>query len=110
MQLQVEGKIAAQVGIDWSSVAENARIRWIQLTKQSELSTKKDEARLKNFINSSIEKQFNLLEEKFDKKIKDISLVIADAVVQSLKSATDVNQKIIPRIQNRKKRKLVKPS
>ena len=110
MQLQVEGKIAAQVGIDWSSVAENARIRWIQLTKQNELLTMKNEARLQNLINSCIEKKFNLLEKKIDKKIKDISVVIADAVVQSLKSAKDVNQKIIPRIQNRKKRKLVTPS
>ena len=103
LQLQVEGKIAAQVGIDWCSVVESARIRWIQLSKQNELLTMNNEAKLKEFINSIIEKQFKQLEEKLDKKIEDISVGIAEAVVQSLKSSKDVHQKISSRIQKWKK-------
>ena len=65
--------------------------------------TMNNEAKLKEFINSSIEKQFKQLEEKLDKKIQDISVGIAEAVVQSLNSSRDVHQKISSRIQKWKK-------
>jgi hypothetical protein len=107
LQLQVEGKIAGQVGIDWSTAVENARLRWIQLKMHSEWLMVNNEVKQKKFIKSCIDEQFQQLDAKLDKQIKNIAMDITAAVVQSLQSASDVNQKINTRIQKRKRRIII---
>ena len=119
LQLQVEGRIVAKAGVDWSAAVENARLRWIQL-KESERDSFNDGVGVEKFIKSCVDEKFKQLEVKvdntsnhlshlevkLDEKLAKLANDITEAVVQSLKSADDVNQKIISRLKRRK----IKPS
>ena len=133
MQLQYEGRIVAKAGFNWTAAVENARLRWIQLNKIRERDLLKDGSdllkdgsgllkdgllkdgsdllrdgsKVKKFIKSCIDEQFQQLEMKLEKKLDEklakYAEHITEAVVQSLKSAEDVNQRVISRFKKRKK-------
>ena len=68
----------------------------------------RDGSKVKKFIKSCIDEQFQQLEMKLEKKLDEkfakFTDQVTEAVVQSLKSAKDVNQRIISRFKKRKKK------
>ena len=117
LQLTYDGRIAAIAGFNWRSVVENSQIRYIQFGKQNDKKPN-EPAELKNILKSCIHEYFqgheskiqnqtkklNELEAKMDKKRDTFKKDLLDAISQSLKSANDVHQNVVPRVNRRKKR------
>ena len=89
-------------------MVETSRIRYQQLEKQNGKKIN-EPAKVKNILNSCIHEYFqgleskvqkqrnkiNELEANIEKKLDKFKKDILDAISQSLKSAVDVNQKVL---------------
>ena len=98
-------------------MVENSRIRYIQFGKKND-KKKNEPAEVEDILKSCIHEHFQEIKSKVQKqtkKINDLEVKMAkkldafkkdllDAFSQSLKSAKDVHQNVVPRVSRRKKR------
>ena len=115
LQLQYEGKISTKLGYDWSTAIESARLTWIQMAQKEDMD-REGEDKIKSLLESTIKLHFETIERKIednserlarlsvkiDSGMNSVAKQIAEAVIQSLKSAKDVNQRVIKRFKKLK--------
>ena len=96
--------MVAKANSDWISTIENARISWLQkqhnITKVNQNMT----SEIKTAVQQSVSVHFRKIESKLEETIR-IQEEFVVAIVESLKSANDVEQITHKRIKNRKLRK-----
>ena len=120
LQLQYEGKISRRHGYDWSTAVEIARLRWTQM-EEKESARREDVSKIKDLLQATIKLNLQSIEQqklnfktlmdevkdnkekverltaKIDDKINSTVSQLADALVQTLKSAKDVDQRVLAR-------------
>ena len=114
LQLQYEGKISARLGYDWGTAVESARLQYLQMEEKEDLK-EKDETKLLEFLKCTIKAHFKDIEKKVDENTDKLDKLsekidggmhatateIAQALVESLKSANDVDQRILSRFKKK---------
>ena len=103
LQLLSEGKIVAKANIDWRSVIENCRLRWLQDNERDRIVRRNITSEIKMFVEKCIEDQFQKMNSKLDKTAR-LYEQLTQTVVELLKSADDVGQVINKKILKRKLR------
>ena len=119
--MQYEGRIAAKAGINWTTVVEFARLNWLQLLKaQSSMNHKSVEQfqdkLQKTIVDKLTEERLSQVESRLERIEANLSeagdvtgldtialaKIIADLVVESMKSASDVQQREYWKMKKRK--------
>ena len=119
LQLTYEGRIPAIAGFNWRSVVENSRIRYKQLSKQNDKKINQSAEFNKILkvciheyfqgLESKLQKQTNQLNElecKMNQKLDTFKKDILEAFSQSVKSAEDVHQNVVTRVNKRVKKSI----
>ena len=125
LQLQYERKISSRLGYDWSTAVESARLRWIQM-EEKDNAIRENEGKIKELLEATIKLHVQSIEQqehnfqslrdevkdntekverlaaKIDENISSVASQIAEALVQTLKSAKDVDQRVLERFKNMK--------
>ena len=120
LQLTYDGRIPAIAGFNWRSVVKNSRIRYKQYEQLGGQNDEKinESAVFKNILKSCIHEYFqglesklqnqtnqlNELEGKMTKKLENFKKDILEAFSQSVKSAEDVHQNVVTRVNRRIKK------
>ena len=116
LQLLYEGRLVAKAGLDWSTIIESARIAWLQLMKTKSLkheSTTELQKIIRNKISedrlsrvelrlSKIEDALKVISSRVGVNLTEIVSDISNAIIESLKSASDVGQYTVAKIKRRK--------